>query len=107
MTHALKTAKSRFLMTLPASLDVALTAAANAGIPQSHVFLLEGKTPEFTSIQELMQRGAEYTPDPPFRIARGKTNAEVCGYLNFSSGTTGLPKAVCNPGTSVDKGVTC
>lgn len=94
MTHALKTAKARFLVTLPSSLDVALAAATNAGIPRSHVFLLEGRADGFTSIQDLMVVGARYTPDPPFRIPGGQTNKDVCGYLNFSSGTTGLPKAV-------------
>lgn len=94
MTYALKVAKSRFLMTLPSSLTVALEAARNAGILRHHVFLLEGNADGCTSIQDLMERGRQYIPDPPFRIPGGKTNKDVCGYLNFSSGTTGLPKAV-------------
>ncbi|KIW22817.1 uncharacterized protein PV07_11078 [Cladophialophora immunda] len=94
MTYALKIAKSRFLVTLPTSLDVALAAARNVGIPRHHVFLLEGKAEGCISIQDLMRRGEKYTPDPPYRVPRGKTNKDVCGYLNFSSGTTGLPKAV-------------
>jgi 4-coumarate--CoA ligase len=94
MTHALKTAKSKFLITLPSSLEVALTAAKNAGIPQKHVFLLEGKVDGFLSIQELMKRGERYQIVPPWRIPKGKDNRQVCGYLNFSSGTTGLPKVI-------------
>lgn len=94
MTYALNVAKSRFLITLPTSLDVALAAAKNAGIPRHHVFLLEGSAAGCESIQELMVKGERYTPDPPFQIPSDKTNKEVCGYLNFSSGTTGLPKAV-------------
>lgn len=95
MTHALKTADSKILITLPTSLKVALEAARAAGIPESRVLLLEGSAEGFTSIQDLMEVGQRYEPDPPFRIPKGKTNAQVCGYLNFSSGTTGLPKAVC------------
>ncbi|KEF51801.1 uncharacterized protein A1O9_12138 [Exophiala aquamarina CBS 119918] len=95
MTHALKTAKSKILITLPSSLAVALEAAREAGIPDSHVLLLEGSSEGFVSIQTLMEEiGQRYEPDLPFRIPEGKTNAQVCGYLNFSSGTTGLPKAV-------------
>ncbi|KIV77280.1 hypothetical protein PV11_09091 [Exophiala sideris] len=94
MTYALKIAKTKFLMTLPGSLDVALAAAQNVGIPRRHVFLLEGKADGFKSIQDLMDIGARYKSDLPFRFPDGKTNKDVCGYLNFSSGTTGLPKAV-------------
>ncbi|KIW65025.1 hypothetical protein PV04_07315 [Phialophora macrospora] len=94
MTYALKIAKSKILITLPSSLEVALAAARNAGIPHERVFLLEGQSQGHPSIQNLMERGARYAPDPPYRIPRGKTNKEICGYLNFSSGTTGLPKAV-------------
>jgi 4-coumarate--CoA ligase len=94
MTFALKVAEARFLMTLPSSLTVALEAAQKAGIPRQHVFLLEGQADGYTSIQDLIERGRKYTPDSPYRIPSGKTNKEVCGYLNFSSGTTGLPKAV-------------
>ena len=94
MTYALKIAKSRFLITLPSSLKVALAAAENAGIPRDRVLLLEGEAEGFKSIQDLMVEGARLTPDQPVGIPNGKTNAEVCGFLNFSSGTTGLPKAV-------------
>ncbi|KAK4499564.1 hypothetical protein PRZ48_010081 [Zasmidium cellare] len=94
MTHALQTAKTKFLFTLPNALSVATAAALNAGIPQSNIFLLEGHAPNLLTIQDLITIGAQYTPVPSYSIPSNKTNKEVCGYLNFSSGTTGLPKAV-------------
>lgn len=94
MAYALKTAKSKFLFTLPNSLDIAVAAAKAAGMSQECVFLLEGRREGFASIQQLIEQGKQYTPDPCYSIPTGKTNKEICGYLNFSSGTTGHPKAV-------------
>lgn len=95
MTHALKTANTKVLFTLPGSLAVAVAAATEAGLPRSHVLLLEGSAPGFASLQELVRRNASRAPVPHYRIPRPvRTNRDVCGYLNFSSGTTGFPKAV-------------
>ncbi|EME43928.1 hypothetical protein DOTSEDRAFT_171858 [Dothistroma septosporum NZE10] len=94
MTYALKTAKTKFLFTLPGSLDVALVAADNVGIPRTNIFLLEGERNGFTSIHQLIETGRWDNAEPSYSIPARTTNKEVCGYLNFSSGTTGLPKAV-------------
>ncbi|KAL1311561.1 hypothetical protein AAFC00_001679 [Neodothiora populina] len=95
MTYALKTSGARFLMTHPASLKVAVEAAENAGIPKENLFLLEGQMDGFTTIQELAGIGKkEESQVESFRIPAGKRNGDVCGFLSFSSGTTGLPKAV-------------
>ena len=94
MSYALKTAGTRFLVTLPSSVDAAVAACATVGIPKHHIFLLEGQHKDFKSIQDLMEAGKWCTPEPPVPLPAGKTNQEVCAFLNFSSGTTGLPKAV-------------
>ncbi|KAF2786306.1 4-coumarate-CoA ligase 2 [Melanomma pulvis-pyrius CBS 109.77] len=97
MTFALKTADAKFLMTTPGSMDVAAASAKAAGLPQSNVFLLEGELPGYTTVAELIQIGKGYGPGgqaPVFKLSPGKKNGDVCGFLSFSSGTTGLPKAV-------------
>ena len=97
MSYALKTATARFLFTVPSSMGVAAKAAENAGIPKSNVFLLEGSVEGFTTMQELIARGEKMKTCPMYTVPSGKTNHDVCGFLSFSSGTTGLPKAVRSP----------
>lgn len=97
MTYALKTAQARFLMTSPPSMEVAAAAAKNAGIPKENLFLLEGELEGYTTIKDLIEIGKSYGESaqiPAFKLPPGKKNKDVCGFLSFSSGTTGLPKAV-------------
>ncbi|EHY58887.1 4-coumarate-CoA ligase 1 [Exophiala dermatitidis] len=97
MSYALKTAEAKFLFTVPGSMAVAAAAAENAGIPRDHVFLLEGELEGFTTMAELLAIGRSYSDQgqiEPFKIPAGKKNKDICGFLSFSSGTTGLPKAV-------------
>lgn len=100
MVYALRIAKTKILFTAPAALEKACAAAKQIGIPTCNVFLLQGNANGFQSIQDLMRQGTELQPQPPYRIPVGMTNKELCGYLNFSSGTTGLPKAVSKPQSS-------
>ncbi|RMZ69502.1 4-coumarate- ligase 2 [Pyrenophora seminiperda CCB06] len=97
MTFALKTADAKFLMTTPGSMEVAAASAKAVGLPQSNVFLLEGELPGYTTVQDLIRMGESYGESgqaPPFKLPPGKKNKDVCAFLSFSSGTTGLPKAV-------------
>lgn len=97
MTYALKLGGAKYLFTIPGSMEVAAAAAKNVGIPRERVFLLEGELQGYTTMQELLKIGQSYGEDgqiPYFKIPAGKKNKDVCGFLSFSSGTTGLPKAV-------------
>jgi 4-coumarate--CoA ligase len=97
MTYALKTANAKFLGTHPTSIKVAAEAAKNVGIPQKHIFLLEGSVEGYTTIKDLIEIGKSYGEQgqvPAFKFPAGKQNKDVCAFLSFSSGTTGLPKAV-------------
>lgn len=97
MTYALKTAQAKILMTVPSSMSVAIPAAKNAGIPPERIFLLEGEKDGHTTMKQLLDIGKSYGPSgqvPSFQVPAGKTNKDVCAFLSFSSGTTGLPKAV-------------
>lgn len=82
MTYALKTADAKFLMTHPNSMEVAVQAAKNAGIPKENLFLLEGAVDGHTTIKELIDMGRkEKEQSPYYTIPKGKTNFDICKSL--------------------------
>lgn len=97
MTYALRTADAKFLATSPTSIEIAVKAAANAGIPKERIFLLEGQIEGFQTIKDLAKLGKAYgaeAQEKSFEVPPGKKSGDICAFLSFSSGTTGLPKAV-------------
>lgn len=97
MTYALRVANAKFIATHPTSIDIAAQAARNVGIPEKHIFLLEGQLEGYTTVKDLIERGQRYGSSDQVlyaKLPRGKKNKDICALLSFSSGTTGLPKAV-------------
>jgi 4-coumarate--CoA ligase len=112
LTHAFKTAQVKALIVEPELLPNALKAAAQAGIPRSHIFIFDHHTPVTKSWHPsevwgeglggeerwggcrswryLMTQGE----DDWARWNDEKRSKETVAARLFSSGTTGLPKAV-------------
>jgi long-subunit acyl-CoA synthetase (AMP-forming) len=94
LVHHIRTAKTTFFITEPEMLDTALLAAKESNIPLSNIWIfdvLDQKIPEgFRSFKELLNHGEKDW----VRFDDEKTCKETTAARLFSSGTTGLPKAV-------------
>lgn len=94
LTHHIKTAQGRFLISEPEILQPALKAAKDTGIPQQNIWVFDvlGQlVPSgMRSWRELLTHGeADWVRFDDLKTAQETTAARF-----FSSGTTGLPKAV-------------
>lgn len=97
LTFALNESKGKFIVTTETLAERACKAAALSGVPRSNIFVTDNSTCGLKSIQDSINAGKGKKKEKqvqPYEIPTGKSNAEVCAFLCFSSGTTGLPKAV-------------
>ncbi|EKM60379.1 uncharacterized protein PHACADRAFT_246258, partial [Phanerochaete carnosa HHB-10118-sp] len=92
LAHSLKTVKPNYLFVQPALLPTALAAAKEVGLPEKQIYILEGSSgDERLSLQDLVNRIRKGSISrEPVRLA----NKNTLAYFVFSSGTSGLPKAV-------------
>ncbi|EHL03372.1 putative acyl-coenzyme A synthetase [Glarea lozoyensis 74030] len=93
LTHHIKTAKAKFLITEPEMLGAALAAGKQCKIPHSKTFIFDVHGQEFPegykSWKVLLDHGEkDWRRFDDFETASNTTAARM-----FSSGTTGLPKA--------------
>lgn len=79
MVHALKTAGTKVLFTLPASLDIALQAARKVGLGTERVILLEGDVEGVKTLHDLVQEARYCEHVDAWTIPAGMTNRNICG----------------------------
>ncbi|CAG9939606.1 unnamed protein product [Clonostachys rosea f. rosea IK726] len=97
LEHQLKSSGAKVLFTCAPLLENALKAAEAAGIPHERIFLLplpgaDNKTP-FKTVDDLIEQGKSLPELPSLQWVAGQGARQVA-YLCYSSGTSGLPKAV-------------
>ncbi|KAF4577266.1 hypothetical protein EYR40_009365 [Pleurotus pulmonarius] len=91
LKHSLKLSKATCLFVQAKYLPLALAASKEAGISNRRIFVLGGRASGRTSFTDLKEHVRnEHIPRVSVRPAHRNTLA----YLVFSSGTSGLPKAV-------------
>lgn len=97
LEHQLKTSGAKVLFTCAPVIEAALKAAKASGIPSDKVFIIEvpgyPKLKSFMSVEDLVALGRDLPELEPLRWTKGQGARQVA-FLCYSSGTSGLPKAV-------------
>ncbi|KAF5228930.1 hypothetical protein FAUST_10729 [Fusarium austroamericanum] len=97
LEQQLRSSKAKALVTCEPLIQVALEAAKRCGLPDSRIFLLELPNQEckapFKTVTQLVDSGKQLPEVPSFQWPQGQ-GAKQVAYLCYSSGTSGLPKAV-------------
>ncbi|KAK0661567.1 hypothetical protein QBC41DRAFT_285768 [Cercophora samala] len=97
LEHQLRSSGAKALFTCVSVLDTALTAAKAAGIPEDKIFLMDApvhsKKLPYKTVDDLIQLGQSVPELEPLNWVKGQGERQVA-FLCYSSGTSGLPKAV-------------
>ncbi|KAH7037220.1 uncharacterized protein B0I36DRAFT_62996 [Microdochium trichocladiopsis] len=99
LEYQLKTSGAKAIITCVPLLETALKAAKTAGISEDRIFLMDvagfsaPKDAKFKTLGQLIEEGQEEPELPPVSWTVGQGARQVA-FLCFSSGTSGLPKAV-------------
>lgn len=105
LVHQLKTTGALLIISHANSLDIALSAARQCGIPADHIVTVERTSNEIESesaraipyvcLEDLIKEGLSKPASfEEYRLAPGEGKTKLA-FLSFSSGTTGRPKARC------------
>ncbi|KAK1758515.1 hypothetical protein QBC47DRAFT_374924 [Echria macrotheca] len=97
LEHQLRSSGAKAIFTCMPVLETALQAAKAVGIPQDKVFIMDlphhATKPAFKTVDDLIQLGHSAPKLEPLIWSKGQ-GARQPAYLCYSSGTSGLPKAV-------------
>ncbi|EAA31676.3 acetyl-CoA synthetase-like protein [Neurospora crassa] len=112
LAYQLRDSEASFLVTAQGSLETAFQAAKEAGLPRDRIFVLGGDTPAAQEVvlssnpgpglkgrvagarhwTELLQGNAKEAESWSWKEPKDPQTTTCC--LNYSSGTTGVPKGV-------------
>ncbi|RBR22330.1 uncharacterized protein FIESC28_04524 [Fusarium coffeatum] len=99
LTYQLKASGAKAMFTCTPLLEVALKACKNVGISEESIFLFDipradpvSKFP-YASLEDLIKEGSQLAEIEELQWVQGQ-GARQTAFLCFSSGTSGLPKAV-------------
>ncbi|EHK42883.1 uncharacterized protein TrAtP1_001980 [Trichoderma atroviride] len=97
LEHQLRTSGSKAVFTCAPLLDSALKAADAVGIPRDRIFIVPisgvDNPASYVTIDDLVAEGKKLPPLKPLQWIKGQ-GARQTAYLCYSSGTSGMPKAV-------------
>jgi len=86
--------KSKFLLTHPTFINAALEATSQVGIPAANIFLIQKADNLFhVNVPDLVEIGKTAQEIVPLKLSPNESKTKVA-FINFSSGTSGLPKGV-------------
>jgi acyl-CoA synthetase (AMP-forming)/AMP-acid ligase II len=91
LSNILSVSTATRLFVHPTLLPLALEATTATGLPHECIYILEGDVPGRKSLGQMID-GVVQRKTPPVPVQ--PVGHDTLAYLLFSSGTTGLPKAV-------------
>ncbi|GKT50352.1 4-coumarate--CoA ligase-like 7 [Colletotrichum spaethianum] len=102
LAHQLRDSGARFMVAAEGSLDTALEAAKEVSIPASNVFVFDTTIPSSSKPEKPVQGGARHWTElvapraqaEKFQWVEPSDARTTTCCLNYSSGTTGVPKGV-------------
>ncbi|EIM81740.1 acetyl-CoA synthetase-like protein [Stereum hirsutum FP-91666 SS1] len=90
-TALMKLARVTQLFVSPKKLPMAREAARKIGLPDEKIYILQGKVEGRRSLADMIN---DVRANGTLRVASRPVKKDTLAYLIFSSGTSGLPKAV-------------